>query len=925
MFLNLKKTSPILVLVLFCLLSGYAQGRKELGFYFETDTISIERGQSFINFLVIDNLSEEDITINNIEAQEKYPGLLLSAQSSYTLQKGEKKRLPIKFIANVDFMKMKTQDIIYKLSYFREGENQILNASFYIERNEERQIALYSFSRENYINPSQSESTFSVFVENRGYSQRSIKLSFQSMPENLDIKPKEIIVSLEGQEKRLIEFQVSVRQRNNFYPDYNITVKASDLNTNENVGNTYFKLVVLTNNRQVVSNFVHEVGSNFMELAYNEQSSGFNYMQFKGNTSFSIDKDVIATLNLATDYYLNENQYNIYDTWLEVERKGSLLRLGNIYANDYDYSVTGRGGLLNTQIGENKTIEVFALENNYNLYGTYFMESKGANIIGAKYQFGTTNSYNGKISYLFDHNPRLETDSHLIQGATNFKLDSIHNFEIHAGLSHERGLIYHSENSGASAGLNYRSQIGNWDFQSTNTLATKSYVGLNRGSFNFIQSIGYQTSRRQRVFLQYQNSQVDPEYISLQNNSQSGTNYRARYFYSTHSVQLGYQFVLGNWNIKIAPEAEKQRNTGNFGSNELLSYRLETNIGTTFGQHGVNLSLENSISRANLNLDWFNSFKSNISYRFRNFSLNASLQANPQNVIDLNNYNYNSDKFINYNIYAGYNFQNKNRNLSGSISTGTNFSGLYNNQNYNLNINVEYKLTPTWATFAYGNYSGYQSNNVFGYSGDNYQFRLGIKKYFIRGTSVGNHKVTLQLYQDTNANGKLDDTEETLANEPVKLNDLIAITDKNGKVIFQNVPGGSYKLSVSGNAELKFIREPELLVDRNIKLELGLIKKKRITGKLVEIKQAYDELETDVRGVIVYARNQAGEVQSTVVNQNNEFEFFLIDGTYDIYIKNDKFKYENPVITISLNRSVSPEVLLFKYSKKDTRIKVKKF
>src|SRR5690606_20705571 len=119
---------------------------------------------SFINFLVIDNLSEEDITINNIEAQEKYPGLLLTAQSSYTLQKGEKKRLPIKFIANVDFMKMKTQDIIYKLSYFREGENQILNASFYIERNEERQIALYSFSRENYINPSQSESTFSVFV-----------------------------------------------------------------------------------------------------------------------------------------------------------------------------------------------------------------------------------------------------------------------------------------------------------------------------------------------------------------------------------------------------------------------------------------------------------------------------------------------------------------------------------------------------------------------------------------------------------------------------------------------------------------------------------------------------------------------------------------------------------------------------------------
>ncbi len=925
MFRNLKKTAPLLVIVLFCLSSGYAQGERELGFYFETDTISVEQGQSFINFLVLNNLSDQDITIQNLSAQEKYSGLLLSTQSSYTLLKGERKRFPIKFIANVDFMKMKTQNIIYQLTYSREGNTHDLKASFFIERNEVKQIALYSFSRDNYINPTQSESTFSVFVENRGYSQRSIKLSFQSTPETLDLNPKEIIVSLEGQEKRLVEFQVSVRQRNNFYPDYNIRVKATDLITNENVGNTYLKLVVLSNNRQVLPSHGAQMGSNFVEMTYNEQSSGFNYLQFKGNTAFSISKDVNATLNVAADYYLTENQYNLYDTWLEVERKNSLVRIGNVYANDYDYSVSGRGGLIKTQIGENRNLEVFALENNYNLYGTYFTESKGANIVGAKYQFGTVNTFNGKVSYLFDHNPRLETESHLAHGTSTFKLDSIHNFQLDAGLSYERGLIYQDENSGLSAGINYRSNIGKWDFQSANSLATKSYVGLNRGSFNLNQNLGYQLARRQRIFLQYQNGQVEPEYITPQNSPQGSIYQRPHYFYSMQSAQLGYQFVLANWNILLAPEVEKQKNTSNFISNELLSYRLRTNIGSTFGQHGVNLTLEYSISKAALNPEWFESFKSNISYRFKNFSLNGSLQVNPQNVIDLNNYNYNNDEFVNYNIYASYNFQSNNRNLIGSFSAGTNFSGLYNNQNHNLSGNLEYKISPSWATTAYGNYSSYQSNDAYGYIGDNYQFRVGIKKYFIKATMAGNHKVSVQLFEDTNSNGKLDVSEKVLANEPVNLNNFVAITDKNGRVNFQNVPSGSYNLKVNESAGLRLMIDPMIVVDRNLKLEVGLVKNKRITGRLVEIKQEYDVLDTDVRGIIVYARNQAGEVQSTVVNQNNEFEFFLKDEVYDIYIQNNKYNYSEALKRIDVKSATENDILIFEYSKKDTTIKVKKF
>lgn len=922
---TLKKTAPILIFVLFGLFRVYSQDENQIQFYFEKDTLSVEQGQSFINFLVLENVGEEEINIENVGPQEKYPGLLLSTQSSYSLKKGEKKRLPIKFLANTDFMKMESQQISYQMSYKSNGEQKMGSASFYIDKNEEENIALYAFSRENYINPSMTETTVSIFVENLSYSRRSIKLSFKSQPEELNISPREQTVTLEAREKKMVEVEVGIKRNSNFFPDYNIQVEATDLISNEKVGNTIVRVIALSNNRQVMRGTSLQQGRNFAELAYNENSSGHNYLQFRGNTEFSSGKEIEGRFNIAGDYFLQEDQYNLYDTWLELERKGNLLRVGNIYGNDYDYSVSGRGAKVITTFGNNQEIEVLALENNYNLYGTYYTQDKGATMIAAKYEYGTLHSFNGKVSYLFDHNPRLEIDSHLAHWKSSFKLDSIHSFQVETGVSHERGLIHPDEKSGASAGLNYTTQIANWGFQSINSIATKNYVGLNRGSFNFNQNIAYQLSHRQNVFLQYQNSQIAPEYLipqySLQGSEQP--NYRPKYFYATQSAQLGYQFPIANWDVLVASQVEKQKNISNLNSNDLLSYRFRTNLGTSMGDHGLNVAMEYSYSKSSSTPDWFHSFRSTFSYRFKNFALNGSIQANPNDVIDLNYYH--NEDFINYNFYASYNFQTFNNTLSGSIAAGTNFSGLYKNENQNLNGNLEYKISPSWATTAYGNYSRYQSTQAYGYGGDNYQFRIGIKKYFMRATAAGNHRVSLQLFEDTNGNGKLDAGENVLANEAVKLDDFVAITDKYGKVSFQNVPKGNYTLKINESSAARLMMDPMIVVDRNLKLQVGLIKNKRITGRLVEIKQPYDILETNVRGVVVYARNQDGEVKATVVNQNDEFEFFLKEGTYDVYIENDRYNYHNPIKSIKVDSSIDQEDLLFEYSKKDTTIKIKKF
>ena len=916
----------MLVLLNFSL--AFAQEKKEIEFHFETDNIAVEKGSTFTNFIVIKNRSAELLTIQNILPQEKYPGLLFYPKSEFILVAGESKRLPIKMIADVDFMKMKSNEIQFNLSYTSSANTtKILTASFFVQKEENKNIAIYTLSQENYINPATPESSIFLFVENRGYSKRSIKLDFQSIPEGLEILPKQQIVSLEGLEKQMIEIKISARRQNTLFPEYNIQATATDLVDSETVGSSIINIVILSNNRQISRGIPSGRGNNFAEIGYNQNSSGFSYAQLRGNTEFQAAENLNARLNLGADYYLQDGLYNIYDTWLELERKNTAIRLGNVSGSDYDYSISGRGGKITTKFGKKNEVELLALENNYNLYGTYFPQAAGSKMAGAKYSFGNTKKFSGKISYLYDNDLRQSIDTQVANVVTSLIIKDKHNLRTEVGMSHEKGLINNDENVGASAGLNYDTKADKWDFQSVNSFGTKSYSGLNRGSFFSSQRLGREFSGSQRAFIQYQHSQVNPEFLSYQNEPiqlENTGNFRD-YFNSTQALKTGYQFSLKNWNFLISPQVEKQKTANFFTSQELFSYRLQTNVGTTLGSHGINWTAEYSYSKQDSRPDWFNSLKTTLSYRFKSFSLNGTAQWNANNVFDLNSFSNSDRNFANYNLYTSYNFKTQNNSLTASFSAGAYYSELYKNLNSNLNGNVEYKISPSWSTTGYFNYSGYKSTDTFAYSGSNYQFRVGIKKYFTVATALGNHKVSFQLFEDKNFNGQLDAGEVVLKNEIVKLDQFVAMTDQNGKVVFQNVPKGIYKLRVNESAGSRLMMDPIISIEKNINRKVGLVKNIKVTGKLVEIKQAYDVLGTDVTGIVVYAKGEDGVIYTSVVNQNNEFEFFLKDGTYDIYIENNKYSYTQPTQTIQITKEGYSGSILFEYKKKDTTIKVKKF
>lgn len=923
----LRRTVLSFALVLLHFSLAFAQDKKDIGIHFENSSIAVEKGSTFTNLLVIENKSFEQITIQNIMPQENYPGLLFYPKNDFILDAGQSKKLPVKLIANVDFMKLISNEITFQFSYTTPTVTRTQSASFFVDKDENNNIAIYTASYENFINPSAPDSSILLTVENQGYSKRTVKIDLQSIPDGLEMMPKQQTVSLEGLEKQTVEIKITVRKQNTLFPEFNINATATDQLNNEIVGSNTLHLVILSNNRQIARGNEAVNGSNFAEISYNENSSGFNFIQLRGNTAFRVTENLKSRFNIGADYYLEDGRYNLYDTWLELEKKNTVLRLGNINSNDYDYPVFGRGGKVSTRFGKNNQLEILALENNYNLYGTYFQQTKGSTIVGAKYGFGNAKSFNGKVSYIFDHDPRLNVDTQVANATTSLLINDKHTVRTELGVSYEKGLLNKDENAGASMGANYEGKLGNWDIQSVNTFATKSYAGIKRGSFFSNQRISHQFSASQRVFIQYQNSEVDPEFLSFQSTPiQPGNTANLRYYFnSTEALGSGYQLSAKNWNFLVSPKIEKQKTANFYTLYELFSYRLETNISTTLGAHSVNLTAEYSYSKANNRPDWFNSLKTTLSYRYKSFSLNGTAQWNATNVFDLNSY-YNTDRnFANYNVYASYNFQMLSNNLIGSFSAGTFYSELYKNLNSNITGNLEYKISPSWSSTGYFNLSGYKSTAEYASSGSYYQFRVGIRKYFTAATALGNHKVAFQFFEDKNFNGLLDSGEQVFANEIVKLDNYVAMTDKNGKVVFQNVPEGIYTLKVNESAGARLMMDPVIMVNRNINRKVGLVKNIRVSGKLTEIKQAYDVLETDVTGIVVYAKGEDGVIYTAVVNQKNEFEFFLKDGKYELYIENDKYSYTQPTKTIQVTKDGNPEAVIFEYKKKDTTIKVKKF
>src|SRR5690554_3798305 len=138
----------ITALVLSMLVLPSASGQNhdsDTELFFEVDTIDVEKGSTFTNLLIFRNTSDEDITLKALIPTDRYPGLIFYPRNGTVLGPDEERRFPVKFIANLEFLKMQSNVISFSVSWSTPSGTREQEVEFFLSKTEDRTVSLSPF------------------------------------------------------------------------------------------------------------------------------------------------------------------------------------------------------------------------------------------------------------------------------------------------------------------------------------------------------------------------------------------------------------------------------------------------------------------------------------------------------------------------------------------------------------------------------------------------------------------------------------------------------------------------------------------------------------------------------------------------------------------------------------------------------------
>ena len=214
-------------------------------------------------------------------------------------------------------------------------------------------------------------------------------------------------------------------------------------------------------------------------------------------------------------------------------------------------------------------------------------------------------------------------------------------------------------------------------------------------------------------------------------------------------------------------------------------------------------------------------------------------------------------------------------------------------------------------------------------SNDELNIGFGIRKQF--GVPIPGKKfMTLHavIFKDLNGNHKQDKNEEGVENILVNIraaelfnssddsatvkkeNGEDFISDKKGEVIYENIPGGIYKIkcvSLTPNGEWFDAGEQDYQIDNKQTIYIPLTRGVRIKGSVLVEKDKYSfqESEMDLSRVRITAIDSSGKSYSVLTDVKGEFVINLPTGQYVLAINESAFGNNYTFIQNKINLDLS--------------------
>jgi len=912
---------------------------------FRYDTVSIHSGATFSNSLWVENSSTEAVMLFQLHSSAAVRGLL-NLPDSIALRAGEKRWFPLKYFADRRTVHSNFQQFPVMLAAVQK-DIAVQNKAFFTTYLQQIQ-GLVVDTDEPEIYLSQISRQTSVFIRcyNNGLIPASFHLELSNIPEGLEFTGDANELTLAPGQQQTIVFTATNKQRSRTAADFLVIIRAVDKTGNQLAVKT-LRMMSMSSDKRLGLNQASFSQSppNTIGLRYMLVNQGLSAYQLQGNGSFFLADSQQIRYRLNADYLNSQPQkgINLYDTYIDYQSRKWGLRAGTIYEL-LDFNLNGRGIKASLKTGAHRSLSVYGIENNYLLYNSshYIRQDRGTTF-AITYQDQPVPEKNKTLILLRNTNTWSHTNTSLLSGNINIPVSKKSYLGADAGYS-----LLEIQNAdprrGFAAGLKFVHNSHRFRAYSYNYYSTPYYGGLRRGQLQLDNNLSFDLGRHHTFSAAVRLLNNNPRQLGYFGNEYLSAVNR----HGNSTYEIGYGTRLGNWNLALRPYYFAQYIRLQAGNEnwKSASVRGKMNLGYTYAAHTVFLEADNGYTFQNTShrpQAPFLSSRINASYKSQVLGFSAFAQFNSYYLTDALALDLERPKYTFLSLGPTAAFTIFQRRASVNAGANYNYSGYNHGSNYTVNGNLRWRLKNNWAVTAdmlYGinvqpmaytvargagiSYEPGDPSLLYRYSSR--QLRFGIEKGFHNNDPQQERKLELFFYADLNANGRCDAGEPAASGIQVRIDGTMAITNRKGLVKFTGEKNKRYSVSILNNKNWSLLYNPEIVLRKNSRLEVALVKTELLTGKLVYVADKYADAPPPPTGIRVKAISKNGTVFTTLINEQGLFHLYLPEDQYILSVDAGALGFtmlqENETVQILQQHQETVEL---KYTYRGRKVEITRF
>lgn len=935
-------------LFLFCysalfLSKAKSQQQYDIDYHFEHDTVQITSSQTFSNKLTISNHTDRSIELKPNANNTAFLRGLIKLPQSIILKAKETRSFPLKYMANRITIGKSIQQFTVGLESADTNLKIQQPRSFYTQLNMEQTFLLQTEQSEYYLDKITRQAQFLIRAVNLGLVPLTVQLRFPNLSPDLEISGETSTITLAAGGQTVLTFTARLRTKNTNM-DFDVDIQAVEVGGGVLASNR-IRMMTVGNVKRFSSNMnlQNQPYDNRVALRYINMGKDISVYQLQGEGKIDLNTKDRLSYRMNLDYYQKQRTINLYDTYLDYDTEKWGVKLGNIYEN-LDQFINGRGIKGTYKFDSQRSLSLYAIQNNYMLFTEMDNPIPGGEIFGVKYAVQTEKNQENSIAYLHSNNDYRGVRSGLFSGKSFIDLGNNNSLFLEGGASIEQ-VESGNNRLAIAAGISYNNSFRNYQITSVNYYSSPYYVGLRRGLIQTDSRITMSLVNNRNLSARISYMDNNPKYLAGDRN----------YFFNNASriaiYELGYHTGLGKLQFDLRPYFMAQHgayqywwgptdNAVHWKSNSIRGvadfnfftpahrFSLQTDYGYTYS------------NTSNRPIAPFHSIRINGNYNNALFGFNTFIQINPYYLSDLLATSENSNYSI-YSLGPNTQFYAFNNQLHVQLSTMYSYYGFSRSNNLSVNGNIRWQMKGNWNLTADIFYTAISGKSLFlidpnlppdpnplnRYSFDNRQIRLGIEKNFGRSSGHKRHKLELTFFEDDNNNGINDGNEAKAEAVLIRVGKEVALTDEKGRVKFLDISAGPYSVQVENSKGWVSQGPINVLMTKNQRLEIPLIKTKPLKGRIKIVENKYLKTSPQLGGIKVIAVDRQGKTYSTLSAESGDYVLYLPLGNYKIAVVTEgmPFSIENQNCEIEVKADKDIVIPDFNYKDERRKVGVKRF